>query len=79
MARTVFSTTRVPDAPLPAFEKWKSEETRKMGSDEGSNWPKMDQNLPKSTKTAKRVPQKQAKLEDPLEIEVGRKSGRARS
>jgi hypothetical protein len=50
MARTVLSTTRVPDAPLPAFEKWKSEETRKMGSDEGSNWPKMDQNLPKSTK-----------------------------
>jgi hypothetical protein len=29
----------------------------------------------KSTKTGQRVPQKQAEFEDPLEIEVGRKSG----
>jgi hypothetical protein len=47
MARTVLSTSSVSDARLQALEKWKSEETRKTGSDEGSNWPKMDQKLTK--------------------------------
>jgi hypothetical protein len=40
---------------------------------------KSTKNGQKSTKTGQRVPQKQAEFEDPLEIEVGRKSGLARS
>jgi hypothetical protein len=67
--------SRVPDARLPSLSNRKSEETRKTGSDEGSSRCK---NRPKRSKIdqnwAKGTP-KQAEFEDPLEIEVGRKSG----
>ena len=54
------------NALLPSLSNRKSEENRISEIGEGSNWPKKDQ---KSTKTGQRVPQKQAKLEDPLENE----------
>jgi hypothetical protein len=59
----------VPDARLPAFEKWKSEETRKTGSDKGSNRCKIDQNWTKiDQKWAKGTP-KTSEIEEDCENE----------
>jgi hypothetical protein len=71
----VFGPTGVPNALLPSLSNRKSEENRISEIGEGSNrskihqkWTKIDQNWTKGTP-------KQAEFEDPLEIEVGRKSG----
>jgi hypothetical protein len=61
------------------FESPKVKKHVKWDPTKGPIGAKIDQNGPKSTKSWKSRAHKQAEFEDPLEIEVGRKSGLARS